>query len=402
MNTLLKTPPPLPSGYQEKVRGYAAARRSLLAKGAVRRTLAIVLAVALAAIVADVFFGLPAAARWLVLGGLGLTAAVLLTRWWWRPARALDEAAATREVERGFPALGQRLRTVREVERTPAAQRTAPALAGALVDDTRRRMAALEPRTLIPWPKLRGPLLACLAAGGTFAALLALWPEFRTGAARLAAPGARLSYTAVTIEHTPATFTDRENPLIVARLTGRPAAEAMLFVREEGGAWTSAKMAHTDAHNRFDSVLTGRAKSFDYYITAGDGRSEQRHMRCLVTPKVEKAGVDLQLPEYTGLPPQHTDGGDARAVEESKARVTFQLNHALTAAAAHSTDGRDLPVKISGSQLILESTLARGEVVYQLTGRDAVGLELAPASYKLIGLEDKGPEVQLVEPVKDV
>ena len=53
MNTLLKTPPPLPSAYQEKVRGYATARRSFLAKGAVRRTLAIVLAVALAAIVAE-------------------------------------------------------------------------------------------------------------------------------------------------------------------------------------------------------------------------------------------------------------------------------------------------------------------------------------------------------------
>ena len=185
-----------------------------------------ILSIALAVIVADVFAGLPAAARWLALGALVLTGVSLAARWWWRPLRALDEAAATRELERGFPEIGQRLRTVREVESSPATQRTAPALAGALVDDTRRRMAALDPRTLIPWKNLRGPLLVSVATMGVFAALLALWPEFRIGAARLAMPGARLSYTTVTIENPRPTFTDRENPLIVAHLAGRPAAEA--------------------------------------------------------------------------------------------------------------------------------------------------------------------------------
>ncbi len=405
MNAPLKTPPPLPAstaGYREKVRSFAAARRSFVAKDARRRIAALVLSLAFVVIVADVFAGLPAAARWLALGALILTAASLTARWWWRPVRALDEAAATRELERGFPSLGQRLRTVREVESSPATQRPAPALAGALVDDTRRRMAALDPHTLIPWEKLRGPLLACVAATGVFLALLAGWPEFRTGAARLALPGARLSYTKVTIENPRPTFTDRENPLIVAHLAGRPAAEAMLFLREEGGEWTAAKMARADSANRFDAVLTGRAKDFDYYVAAGDGRTEQRHMRCMVTPKIEKAAAELAFPEYTGLPPGHSDGGDVRAVEETKARVIFQLNHPLKTAGARRTDGLDLAVTVSGSQVIVEHTLERGEVVWQLSGRDADGLELAPASYKLIGLEDKLPEVQLIEPVKDV
>lgn len=405
MNTLLESPPPLPPalpGYQEKVRGYAAARRTFLVSGALRRTFLVVFAIALVAIVTDIFTGLPAAVRWLALGGIALTGAGLLSRWWWRPVRALDEAAVMRELERGFPELGQRLRTLREVESSAAPQRAAPVLTGALMEDTQRRMAAIEPHTLIPLQELRSLRRACFAVAGIFLVLLAAWPEFRTGAARLALPGARFSYTAVVIENTPATFTDRENPIIVARLSGRNATEAMLFLREEGGDWISTKMARADARNRFDAVLTGRAKSFDYYVAAGDGRSEPRHMRCLVTPKVEKAAAELQLPEYTGLALQHSEGGDVRAVEETKVRVIFQLNHALVIAAARSTDGRELPVTVAGNQLILESTLARGEVVYQLSGHDADGLELAPASYKLVGLEDKLPEVQLVEPVKDV
>ena len=404
MNAPLKTPPPLPApdSYRYKIRGYTSARRRFVARGARRRIVAVILSSALVVIIADVLAGLPAEVRWLALGALAVTAVTLAARWWWRPVRALDEAAATRELERGFPELGQRLRTAREVESSPATQRTAPALAGALVDDTRRRMAALDPRTLIPWEKLRGALFASMTAAGVLLALLAGWPEYRTGAVRLLMPGAGFSYTTVAIENPRPTFTDRENPLIVAHLAGRPAADAMLFLREDGGEWTSSKMARADAPNRFDAVLTGRAKDFDYYVTAGDGRTEQRHMRCMVTPKIEKAAAELQFPEYTGLPPGHSDGGDVRAVEETKARVIFQLNHPLKTAGARRTDGLDLAVTVSGSQLIVEHTLERGEVVYQLTGRDADGLELAPASYKLIGIEDKLPEVQLIEPTKDV
>ncbi len=66
------------------------------------------------------------------------------------------------------------------------------------------------------------------------------------------------------------------------------------------------------------------------------------------------------------------------------------------------SDGRDLPLKIAGNHVLFELKVARGEVVYQLSGSDADGLYLPPSSFKLTGFEDKPPEVELVEPKKDV
>jgi len=390
------------AGYQEKVRAYIAERRSFLASSAIRKALAIVVAAAFLIIAGDVFLGLRDWTRWVALAGLLGTGVVLLSKWWWRPAGALGDAEAVRELERGFPDLGQRLRTTREIEAAPASNAAERALASALMAETAHRMKAIDPGKLIPWRQLRAPMAAALLAVAAFAVALAAWPEFRTGAQRLIAPSAGFSFTKIAIAEAPTRFTDRESPRIVARLSGRRAGEATLHTREEGGDWMATKMARVDASGAFDAVLTGRAKSFEFYITAGDGRSELRRMRCYIAPKIEKAFAALELPEYTGLGEKRSEGGDVRAVEGSRARVTFQLNHPLTTVAARTADGRDLPITSSGTELVLEQKLARGEVIYQLTGRDADGTDLAPVSYKLVGLEDKIPEVKLVEPAKDL
>ena len=296
-------PPPLPRGTPEflaKIGAYRAARSSYLKKCATRRVVAIVTLLAVAIIGADIAHGWPVWARWVALGVLVLTAIDLLSRRWWGPRRRLDDAAAAREVEHGFPVLGQRLRTVREVQGAPEGTQVSPELAKALEVDTREQMRSVDPHTLIPWKDLRWPTVAAVGAALLFGGLFVRSSEFRTGTARLLLPSAGFSYTKIALEPVPAKFTDQENPVIVAHISGRSVAEATLMLREEGGAWTPLKMTPSDARRRFDIILTGRTKSLDFYVMAGDGETGRRHMRCLVTPKVEKAWSELEFPEYTG------------------------------------------------------------------------------------------------------
>ncbi len=303
---LLEEPPPAapppapPPDYWKKVRRHRRAQRAYFRKGAVRTTLAILGLLAFGVIAADVWYGLSEDARWLTLGVMLVSGCAMLWRWWWRPASAFGELEAVRDLERGFPKLGQRLRTARDVERAWAYRGDDP-LGEALLHDTRTRVAELDIRRLVPWHRLRVPLLACLVVGLGYFAAWNNWPEFQTGVHRLFTPWKGVSYTTVEILHPAATFIDKDAPHLVARISGRPAAEATLFVREEGAAeWKPIKMSRAGDSAHFDTVLAGRKKSLDYYVVAGDGRSPQYHLRCLLTPKIEQVYAELTF-QHSGI-----------------------------------------------------------------------------------------------------
>ena len=152
----------------------------------------------------------------------------------------------------------------------------------------------------------------------------------------------------------------------------------------------------------FHRAAAGAQAELRLLRDSGDGRSAQRNLHCQLTPRIEKAEAEIQFPDYIGDPPRHSAGGDVKAVEDSNATVVFQINPPLTQATAHAADGRYLPLTISGNRVILEQKITRGELVYELSGSDAEGMELAPSNFKFTGIEDKAPEVELVEPKKDV
>lgn len=412
MNTSLNPPPPrippalpahrIPADYREKVRRYTSARRSFFGRSARRRVVALEVAALIAAIVADLRFVLPETVRWVILGAMAVTGIVLFALWWWRPAFSLDESEVIRDLEDKVPSLGQRLRTSREAEGKTCDLGMAGVFASGLVADTRVRMSSIDVDSLVPWKTIRLSLYLALAFTATFLALLAGWPEFRVGAQRVLAPGSGVTFTTVALEPGPESFKDHENPLVAAVVSGRATPETMLFTREEGQEWKSQKMDPADDHGRFTALLTGLNDSFDFYVIAGDGRSESRHVRCLHTPRIEKVEHEIRFPDYIGQPPQKGAGGDVKAVEDSTVTVVFQINPPLTQALIRTTDGQKLPLKIEGNRVVLEQKLARGDTVYRLNGYDADGLELPPSHFKLTGVEDKAPEVELVEPKKDV
>lgn len=394
-------PPPLPheleADFRETVRQYRKARHEYFRKHAVRIVVVILIALAIPAIIADVTLGLNVGVRWLewlLLVGLAI---FLLRRWWWTPTRDFDEAAAVRVIERGFPELGQRLRTACEFGAGHNG------LARAMFSDARRRMAEVNPAGLIDHRKLRRVTAIFVGMLVGFAISILVWQEFRVAAFRLAFPFGGFSFTTITIVDPPDTFLEDETPRILARTAGRPVTMATLHVREDGSAeWRQVPMTPLENQRNFDAILPGMANNFAYFVEAGDGRSRTYYMHHLAPPKIESAHVELEYPEYTGLPPERKDEGDVRAVEGTHLRATFRVNRELATASARTPEGRELPLERKGRDLVIDTTLSRGKVVYQLSGRDAAGLELVPVSYKLEGLEDRLPEVKLVEPAEDV
>ena len=114
------------------------------------------LGVAWAAVAADWLWVLETPLRGALLIAGVAVAVVMVVRRVIAPARAVRRDDAAVEVEAGFPALGQRVRTALEyadpTERTSPA---APGLVDALEADAEERTCGLDLDTIVPWSRLR-------------------------------------------------------------------------------------------------------------------------------------------------------------------------------------------------------------------------------------------------------
>ncbi|MFO0930922.1 MAG: DUF4175 family protein [Gemmataceae bacterium] len=65
--------------------------------------------------------------------------------------------------------------------------------------------------------------------------------------------------------------------------------------------------------------------SFEYYITAGDGRSPVFQVEVVRPPQVAKLAVVYTYPAYTGLPPRRIDGSDGEVAAVAGTAVRLEL-----------------------------------------------------------------------------
>ncbi len=351
----------------------------------------------------DVRVGLPPPLRWSALAVLALGGAAILWRCALHPARTLTPHRAVVEIERAHAEIGQRLRTSYQVSgRKPDdAGGISPSLADALLEDTRTRSAAIQPEALIPWRTLRPRLVIASLAMVLLCAGLLLWPDFRTGLLRLFMPGAGWTFTRVTARSSADAVPTDASVTIEGLISGRPAAEASLHLKEEGGEWSDTPMEPAG-----DGMVRAVWKSGDtsctYYITAGDGQSDVGSILVHIPPAIEGVTVRLVFPAYTRLQPRQQDGGDVEAVEGTEAHVTVTLNHPVTWARIRTSTGETRQPEIVGQEVRTRFELTAGDVDYHLEARDANGLELPRIDYLLRGIEDKVPEVTILVPDADL
>ena len=97
----------------------------------------------------------------------------------------------------------------------------------------------------------------------------------------------------------------------------------------------------------------GLQQDIEYWLAAGDARSEHYHVKTLATPSIVVDRVDYTFPAYTEMDPRSTDRqGDVSAIEGTRVTVHATANDDIKAASVDfECDGRrDMGMQINAAR----------------------------------------------------
>jgi hypothetical protein len=190
-------------------------------------------------------------------------------------------------------------------------------LVEAVVNDADRALVDLEAGDSVDRQPFRRSLvlagLALLLVAGYAAAFT---PRFTNGLARVLLPLADIApYTRTQIraeDVDPGTTKVPEGKPVTFTVTvqGEVPATARLHLETASGNWQLEDMHPDEKTGTFRYTIAQVGSSFDYFITAGDGRSPTFQLEAVRPPQVARLSLVYTYPSYTGLKPRRIDGAD--------------------------------------------------------------------------------------------
>jgi len=318
-------------------------------------------------------------------------------------ARRHDTTEAARVIEDAHPEMGQKLRTAMEVSRRPRpSSEDAATFTDRLLKETAKDLDAKPWRSLVPRKTLwkRRALAAVVLVAVIFTA--SRWGDFRFALNRILHPQQALTYTKVEWRALPVRFDDTHPARIEFEIAGRT-AEPRLFVQGPDGAWKRFDLTKTDGR-RWDAILPGRSSDFRFKVEAGDSIDGERLVQYRPIPKLTDSSATVSYPDYTGMAPETSTGGDVRALEESTATWRFVFN-TLPDRATWCIAGVD-PVELSAkpgtAEYSVTSVIKAGKARGELAIFDSSNERIDSWHFEIEGLIDKMPVVEIIEPKKDL
>ena len=324
--------------------------------------------------------------------------------------RRLGILKLTWDVERAFPKLDASLATTVEytVEPFKRSHYTSEEMAAALAGQTRERVAGLEFRRSVRWARLRWPGVAVAVLLIGLISYVALVPSAATSVHRMVTPWEEVTYTRVAVEPGSVEREELGDLTVSAELKGRIPEEATIHFEDTDGEWTSEEMALGTAASRRRAAVsyafTRLAKTFSYFVEAGDAVSPKYTVTVYPDPKIEKITAELVFPAYTQLPKQTITKGDIVALRGTKVTLTAEANTVLGDARLVRDDDTELPLMISDdARSASGSFVVEANVKYEVRIEDTLGhRNKEPRGYSIVAIKDTVPDVRIIHPGKDM
>jgi hypothetical protein len=385
--------------------------------------------VLLAGVTADNVLHLEPAGRAAVAALLWATlvlalAALVLRRW--LEDRRDDFFAAL--VERRYPELHNRLINALQLGRGRA-NGFSPRLIEAIISDAAEATAELDLTTSLDRRPMRRAVGLALAAGLAIAVYaLLLTPRFVNGLARVLLPSADLpAHTATRILEWSVKPGNSRGPegapvQVEVKVAGDMPATAQLVRRSSDRTQSAAMQPDPAAGDTFRFSVLQPAESFDYYITAGDGRSATYHVEIVKRPLVEDLEPTYRLPAYVAVPPRRVEAsnGEIAAIAGTTVSLALKASKPLQEAALALDGGERIAFEKGGDDrtwlvsFVIWSRAAKAvqpgncrPVVaptrYQIRLLDTEGYEnLDPLWHPISLVPDRPPSVAVTLPGRDL
>ena len=199
-----------------------------------------------------------------------------------------------------------------------------------------------------------------------------------------------------------------------AALSGlRLPQKARIHYRLAGGSWQQTdidlKALPRTAVASGDSLVFGTTfrqvnRSFDYYVEAGDLRTETQQINVVDRPRVNGISLSIFYPEYTRLAPQTIDenNGSFSAVVGSRVNMKLETNLPIEKAELVFNDSSRVPLKVDGrtAETALQVDQSRA---YHIELLDHLGERNPdPIEYYITAVPDEYPSIDVVRPGFDV
>ena len=244
-------------------------------------------------------------------------------------------------------------------------------------------------------------LLGCLLLASLCAFAALDFPMFKTAATRLFAPWIAIEYptrTQIEVEDGDRIVKEGEGLSLVANISGEIPDSAEIILRTGKGKPRERKLAITDGVCEYEAQTVFR--SFDFRIFAGDARSPWQTVRVISAPRIERAEVSLEFPEYTQRPVETVDALTITVPEGTAINWKLTLDCPVSKAEFRPADGKALPLEISpdGRSVTMQQVAAESRA-YSFGWVDKEhGFAFSSPRHYLQVAPDRAPSVNLTSP----
>jgi hypothetical protein len=241
-------------------------------------------------------------------------------------------------------------------------------------------------------------LLALVGLGGYAAAMT---PRFTNGLARLLLPVSdvppytRTQVLAADVHPGSTRIAEGKSLAITARVRGEVPPQARLHLKTAQASWQERDMSSEAGHDDvFRYELSQVAESFEYFITAGDGRSPTFHVESVQPPRIERLSVTTTPPSYTELPAQTAadSDGEISGLPGTTVKLEMRASKALHKVSLITREGDVIALQPGAD----EQTWTASFVLWTREARRSAGINgrllIAPTTYHLRLLDTDGYE----------
>ena len=351
----------------------------------------------------DWFIRLPVFCRIIILVPLLVFPIIKAWRCGWRLFKPWFSSQRTAlKVEDHYQNLESLLVSGVQLSGTKAVSGTSTAMTARTVEQADEAANEVDVGEVIPLNRIGAPgLLGCLLLASlcAFAALDFL--IFNTAATRLFAPWISIEYptrTQIEVEDGEWIVKEGERLRVVANISGEIPDSAEIILRTGKGKPRERKLAVIDGACEYEAQTLFR--SFDFRIFAGDARSPWQTVRVISAPRIERAEVSLEFPEYTQRPVETVDALTITVPEGTTVKWKLTLNCPVSKAEFRQTDGKALPLKISpNGRSVTMQQVATESRAYSFGWVDKEhGFAFSSPRHYLQVAPDRAPSVDLTSP----
>ncbi|HEX8138120.1 MAG TPA: DUF4175 family protein [Pyrinomonadaceae bacterium] len=328
--------------------------------------------------------------------------------------KRIGDARLARLIEERTPGASDRLVTAVEFADGGQERGASAAILNRLAADADQVAATIRPEEVIGRRPLVGYGLACAGCLLLFAAVLRFGPgSISQGVAQLVTPSSLASSNnTLRIQVKPGTArvpkgSDQE---ITATLSGFDSQQVTIFSRpvgpkgEGGGAseWQAQAMEPGKELQRFQFSIFNIQESVEYYVEAGQVRTEVFRLDVVDLPFVKQLDLLLNFPAYTRISAKTIeDGGDIAALKGTVATVTARLTGKARAARLVLADGRKVEMRAEGQGFVGSLTVTADTSYYvELVSMDGEAYR-GSNEYDISVLEDAPPTIAFERPGRD-